>query len=216
MPEFLDRHPKNGKADAHLFLAHGAGAPMDSPFMHDLCEFLAECKIATTRFEFAYMSQRREGGKRRPPPRAEMLQSEFIEALDARFEKNSRPRKLLIGGKSMGGRVASLIASRPDVDGLFDGLVCIGYPFHPPGKPDRLRTEHLAALDCSTLIVQGERDPLGNREEVAAYTLARTIKLHWIIDGDHDLKPRRASGITQAQALANAAGAVAKFASALK
>jgi predicted alpha/beta-hydrolase family hydrolase len=114
---------------------------------------------------------------------------------------------LVIGGKSMGGRIASLIADEAGVA----GLVCLGYPFHPVGKPDRLRVAHLATLTTPTLIVQGTRDPFGTREEVAGYALSDAIKIHWLEDGDHDFKPRKASGHTQQQHWHDAVAAVAGF-----
>jgi predicted alpha/beta-hydrolase family hydrolase len=122
---------------------------------------------------------------------------------------------LLIGGKSMGGRVASLIADEQFAAGAIAGLVCLGYPFHPPRKPEQLRTAHLQAMACPALIVQGERDPFGGRGEVAGYRLSPAIRLHWADDGDHDLGPRGASGFTRKGNLAAAADAVAQFATTL-
>ena len=119
---------------------------------------------------------------------------------------------LLIGGKSMGGRVASLVADDLHAAGRIAGLVCLGYPFHPPGKPDRLRTAHLEHLACPALIVQGERDPFGTRAEVGAMRLSPAIRFHWAGDGDHDLGPRGGSGFTRKGNLAAAADAVAAFA----
>jgi uncharacterized protein len=114
---------------------------------------------------------------------------------------------LVIGGKSMGGRIASLVADEAGVA----GLVCLGYPFHPVGKPDRLRVEHLAAINTPTLIVQGERDPFGSREEVGGYKLARKLRVKWIDDGDHSFKPRKASGRTEAGNCVVAVKAVVAF-----
>jgi hypothetical protein len=118
----------------------------------------------------------------------------------------------LIGGKSLGGRVASLVADRLFADRRISALVCLGYPFHPPGKPERLRTAHLAALVCPTLIIQGERDPFGAREEVESYALSAAIRIHWAADGDHDLGPRGGSGFTRRGNLEAAADAIADFA----
>jgi predicted alpha/beta-hydrolase family hydrolase len=119
---------------------------------------------------------------------------------------------VLIGGKSMGGRVASLVADELHAAGSIVGLVCLGYPFHPPNKPAQLRTAHLERLACPALIVQGERDPFGGRAEVEGYALSAAIRLHWASDGDHDLGPRGASGFTRKGNLAAAADAVAAFA----
>ena len=103
--------------------------------------------------------------------------------------------------------MASLVADELGVK----GLVCLGYPFHPQGKPERLRTAHLAELQTPTLIVQGTRDALGNREEVEGYTLSSAIRLHWLEDGDHDLKPRVKSGFTHDQHLRDCVEEVAAF-----
>ena len=117
------------------------------------------------------------------------------------------PGRLVLGSKSMGGRVASLIADELGVR----GLVCLGYPFHPAGRPERTRTAHLAALATPALIVQGERDALGGRAEVAGYALSPSICLAWRADGDHSFKPRRASGHTEHQAWEEGIAAVAAF-----
>jgi predicted alpha/beta-hydrolase family hydrolase len=194
-----------------VVLAHGAGAPMTSPFMEAVARLLDERNIAAARFEFAYMAARRTGGKRRPPPKAELLTAEY-EAAVAAARELARGRRLLIGGKSLGGRVASLVADRLFADRRISALVCLGYPFHPPGKPERLRTAHLAALVCPTLIIQGERDPFGAREEVESYALSAAIRIHWAADGDHDLGPRGGSGFTRRGNLEAAADAIADFA----
>ena len=122
---------------------------------------------------------------------------------------------LLIGGKSMGGRVASLVADEVHAQGRIAGLVCLGYPFHPPKKPDQLRTAHLVGLSCPALIVQGDRDPFGSRSEVEGLALSAAIRFHWVGDGDHDLGPRGNSGFTRKGNLAAAADAVAAFAASL-
>jgi predicted alpha/beta-hydrolase family hydrolase len=166
-----------------------------------------------TRFEFDYMAARRAGGPKRPPPKAETLTSEYRDMV--RSASKTRPKTLLIGGKSLGGRVASLIADELYEHGEIGGLVCLGYPFHPPGKPDQLRTQHLETLRCPALIVQGERDPFGNRAEVEALSLSKKITFAWIGDGDHDFGPRGRSGFTRKGNLAAAAAAVAAFAARL-
>lgn len=177
---------------ATLVLAHGAGAAMDSDFMNQLAEGLAVAGIRVVRFEFPYMAERRNGGKKRPPDRAPKLLEHYAAVLD---ELGEAP--VFIGGKSMGGRMATLLAAERPVAG-----VCVfGYPFHPPGKPEKQRIEHLPGLRCPVLICQGERDPMGRREEVAAYQLPSSIELHWLDDGDHSLKPRKASGLTLADNL---------------
>lgn len=112
-----------------------------------------------------------------------------------------------IAGKSMGGRMASMLADEVGAD----GLICLGYPFYAAGKPEKPRVAHLADLKTPTLIIQGERDALGNREAVAGYQLSRAIELLWLAAADHDLKPLKASGFTQQQHLHQAADAIAVF-----
>lgn len=201
----------DGPEDARftILLAHGAGAPMDSTSMNATAKALAAANIRVARFEFGYMAARRTG-TRRPPPRAESVMPEYIAAVD---DLGPTPGPLLIGGKSMGGRVASMVA-----DALFDakriaGLVCLGYPFHPPEKPTQLRTAHLKGLRTPALIVQGTRDQFGVPDEVRTYDLSPSIELLWLEDGDHDLKPRKAlSGFTTAQHMKTLADTVHAFA----
>lgn len=195
--------PDNAPA---LLLAHGAGAPMDSPFMNEFSGLLAGRGVRTLRFEFSYMATRRIDGSKRPPDRMPKLEAAFQEAF-TEARTLIVDAQLFVGGKSMGGRVASHL-----VDALgADGLVCLGYPFHPPGRPEKLRTEHLAAIQAPALIVQGERDPFGKRDEVAGYPLSPSTKVFWTPDGDHDQKPRKASGFTHADNMTAAADAVATF-----
>ncbi|HXE87732.1 MAG TPA: alpha/beta family hydrolase [Hyphomicrobiaceae bacterium] len=198
-------------APVRFLCAHGAGAGMETPFLKTFAQLLAERGVATLRFEFAYMAARRFGGTRRPPPKAERLMDEYRAAVAAA----GPGAPLVIGGKSMGGRVASLVADELYAAGRVAGLVCLGYPFHPPGKPEQLRTVHLQALACPALIVQGDRDPFGSRAEVealmAAKAIAPAIRFHWAGDGDHDLGPRGGSGFTRKGNLATAADAVAAW-----
>jgi len=190
---------------ATLLLAHGAGAGMDSPFMEQLAEALARRDIRTLRFDFPYMARARAEGRRRPPNPAPVLLEHWRAMVATWRAVESGP--LWLAGKSMGGRMASLLAD----DLGATGLVCLGYPFHPAGKPERLRTEHLATLATPTLIVQGERDALGTRTEVAGYALAPTLEVQWIATADHDLKPLKSSGLSQTQALVETAAWVAAF-----
>jgi predicted alpha/beta-hydrolase family hydrolase len=139
------------------------------------------------------MARRRSSAGRKPPPRAETLCPEYFAAIDALGAK----RPLIIGGKSMGGRIASMIADDLHAAGRIMGLLCLGYPFHPIGKPEQLRTAHLAKMKTPALIAQGTRDPFGTREEVSTYALSKSIEILWLEDGDHDLKPRqRISGFS--------------------
>jgi predicted alpha/beta-hydrolase family hydrolase len=188
-----------------VLLAHGAGAPMDSAAMSAAARALAAAGLRVARFEFGYMAARRSG-TRRPPPRAETLKPEYVAAV---AELAASP--LVIGGKSMGGRVASMVADELHAAGRVAGLLCLGYPFHPPGKPEQTRTAHLAALATPTLICQGTRDPFGGRDDVAGYRLSDRIEILWLEDGDHDLRPRKDSGFTAAGHLAAMARAVAEW-----
>lgn len=185
--------------------AHGAGASMDSRGMTDVAARLAVRGVRVVRFEFGYLASRR-AGVRRPPPRADTLLDEYRAVLAA---VGGRP---VIGGRSMGGRVASLIADSLFSSGKIAGLVCLSYPWHPPARPDEPRTAHLADLHVPTLIVQGTRDPFGSPAEVAGYALSAAIEMLWLADGDHELRPRKSvSGFTHAQHLDTAADAVAAF-----
>lgn len=195
-----------GQVTGRIILAHGAGAPMDSAPMTALARGLSERGFEVVRFEFPYMHARREGS-RRGPDREPVLRQTWHRVI----EQVGDPAGLVIGGKSMGGRMASLIADEAGVQ----GLVCFGYPFHPPGRPEKLRTAHLAAIRTPTLILQGTRDPFGKPEEVAGYELAATIRVVWIEDGDHSFKPRKKSGRTLEQNLSQAVDETASFAVAL-
>lgn len=190
-----------------LLLAHGAGQGRDAPFMSQISAGLAAGGLRVFRFNFPYMSQMQASGKRRPPDRAPVLQAAFEAAIDALQQQGVSRQRLLIGGKSMGGRMASLIADKHAVA----GLVVYGYPFHPPGKPEKLRTDHLAGLRTPSLICQGERDPFGRREEVAGYTLSPAIRLCWLQDGEHSFKPRKSSGLSEAGNLQLAVQATLDF-----
>lgn len=203
---FLFDGPEQAKVT--ILLAHGAGAPMDSAAMTGLARTLAGAGLRVARFEFAYMASRRSTDSRKPPPAAEKLKAEYLAAIEALGAKGP----LVIGGKSMGGRVASMIADDLHAAGRIAGLLCLGYPFHPIGKPEQLRTAHLAELRTPCLIAQGTRDLFGTREEVASYTLSKAIELLWLEDGDHDLKPRKAvSGFSAADHLKTLAEAVSAW-----
>ena len=148
-------------AIATILLAHGAGAGSQSPGMAAIASALVRAGFRVARFDFAYMAALHETGP------------------------------LIVGGKSMGGRVASMVAGELFASGRTGGLLCIGYPFHPPTQPDRPRIAHLTSLAAPTLICQGTRDPFGGRDEVASYGLSEKIELLWLEDGDHELRPRK-------------------------
>lgn len=198
---YLENGDKN--SGTTLILAHGAGAPMDSPFMAYFAEEIAKAGFHVVRFEFPYMQERRTSGKKRPPNKQADLLAHWKEVI-ADFNGQAR---IFIGGKSMGGRMASLIADETNVE----GLVCLGYPFYAIGKPEKPRTEHLEDLQSPTLIVQGERDSMGNRETVEHYQISKEIRLHWLTDGDHSFKPRKASGLTEEENWEKGVKAVVDF-----
>lgn len=207
--QFLFDGPED--AQTTILLAHGAGAPMDSASMTATAKALAAAGFRVARFEFAFMAARRADGGRKPPPRADKSMPEFIAAV---HDLGARSGKLIIGGKSMGGRVASMVADTLLAEGRIIGLLCLGYPFHPPGKPEQLRTAHLMDLKTPTLICHGTRDEFGLPSEIAGYGLAATIDLKFLEDGDHDLKPRKSiSGFTAADHLRTMAQAVRDWSS---
>lgn len=184
-----------------VVLAHGAGAGMEHPWMQSVTTGLAAHGLRVARFEFAYM-RGRAAGTRRGPDRMPALQQAFREAVTLA----AAPR-VALAGKSMGGRIATMLADELSAV----AAVAFGYPFHPPGKPDQLRTAHLQSLRTPTLILQGERDPFGKPDEVPGYGLSAAITVQWLEDGDHSLAPRKKSGHTAAQHLATACAAAADF-----
>lgn len=204
------RAAPTGSRHPHVLLAHGASQPVTSPFFETITEHLLQRGISVHRLTFDYMAERTESGSRRPPPKIETLLPAYESAIAA-TRKVAKGGALFIGGKSMGGRAASLVAQDLYDKRAIAGLVCLSYPFHPPKKPDSLRTAHLTTLTCPALIVQGERDPFGTPTEVASYGLPATVSMAWCRDGDHDLKPRKASGETWDGNLAYAAERIATF-----
>ncbi|GHA24407.1 alpha/beta fold hydrolase [Oceanisphaera arctica] len=194
----------NGADNApnRVLLTHGAGAGMEHSVMNSLALGLADEQIQVIRFEFPFMQKTRADGRKRPPDREPALLNCWRE-MAAEF---AHPR-LFLAGKSMGGRMASLVA-----DELAPaGLVLLGFPFTPPGKPDRFRGQHLATLATPTLLAQGERDNFGNRAAVAAYDLAPGVNTQWVKDGDHGFSPRKSSGTTLERNLAAIVAGMRRF-----
>lgn len=203
---------QNGKADlATIILAHGAGAGMEHPFMESFATGLANHGMKVIRFNFPYMQKTKDDGKKRPPDRAPKL-LEAYEAVIRETTRNDHP--LIIGGKSMGGRIASMLAATSEAP--IDGLVCLGYPFHAPGKPEKVRTDHFPDIKVPTLIVQGERDPFGGTALIDTMSFPANFEILIAPDGNHDLTPRKKSGHTQEENWCKAMDAIARFATALQ
>ena len=194
----------NGPPDAKttVVLAHGAGAGMEHPFLAAVAEGLAAVGLFVVRFPFPYQHDARSGKRRGPDPMP-VLQATMREVV-----RSHARSAVVLAGKSMGGRVATMLADELEAA----GVVVFGYPFHPPKEPQRLRTAHLADLKTRTLILQGERDPFGTRAEVAGYALSPRIEIVWLPDGDHSLAPRKSSGFTAAGHLQTAIEHAAAFA----
>lgn len=195
---FLWNGPTRGPM---LLLAHGSGAPMDSPFLETVATGLGERGLRVGRFEFPYMQKRRETGGKRPPDSREKLIACWREAVQA------VPGPVVLAGKSLGGRIASYLADEVGAR----ALVVLGYPYHPPGRPDSLRIEHLEHLQTPSLFLQGTRDVFGSPDEIASYPLSPSIRREWIADGDHAFVPRVSSGRTEQQNLALAVDRVVDF-----
>ncbi|MGI0116832.1 alpha/beta fold hydrolase [Zooshikella sp. RANM57] len=191
----------------YFVFAHGAGAPMDSPFMSYFAEAVAGLGVNVMRFEFPYMDQRRHSGKKRPPDR----QPKLIACWEYMVQQLSVQQKVIIGGKSMGGRMATLLAANQTLPLNVQGVVCLGYPFYAAGKRDKPRIEHLQTLKLPTRIIQGTRDSLGNKQYVQDYSLSAAVKIHWLAEADHDLVPSKRSGFSKEEYWQQAASWVAHF-----
>lgn len=196
MPELLGDGPEDGRAV--IVLAHGAGAGMRSDFMAFQAAALAEAGLLCLRFEFPYM----QAGRKAPDKAAVLEESWRAVAEDVRARAGERP--LVLGGKSMGGRIASqaVAAGAPA-----DGLVFHGYPLHPPGRPDKVRKAHLPEVGAPMLFVEGTRDPfcpLDTLRDVIAET-GIDATVHVVADGDHSFKVRASSGRSTKDAWAEVA-----------
>ncbi|RVU39730.1 alpha/beta hydrolase [Hwanghaeella grinnelliae] len=207
--DFLSTGPV--QSSTVLILAHGAGAPMDSPFMNAVADGVATAAIRCVRFEFPYMAGRRHGGKKRPPDRQPVLLDHFQKVIQQISETAPKGASIYIGGKSMGGRMATLLAAQAVEKPLFQAVLCLGYPFHPPGKPEKTRTDHFPEISCPVLVCQGDRDPFGTRAEIENYALPSHVQFCWLPDGNHDLAPRVKSGYTKEENLAATIAAMVDF-----
>lgn len=179
-----EKQPKSyiGRA---IFI-HGAGAPSDSQWMNEVSDVLQHCGWWVWRAEFAYMAQRRHGLPKRPPPKTAQLVSE----LDQAVQPLNSELTLLVG-KSMGGRIASHWLAEAAVPRSVVGALVLGYPFHPLGRPDRPRTEHLSQLQKPVEIIQGTHDPMGSFDWVTANPLPQNLTVFWQTGGGHDLNVAR-------------------------
>jgi predicted alpha/beta-hydrolase family hydrolase len=181
----------SGSSRKIFVFAHGAGAGERHPFMVAVARGLAERGIDVVPFEFPYMRQ-----KRKAPDKAPVLEAAFREAIDDARARVTPDHALFIGGKSMGGRMATHLAAQwaePKVGLQLHGVIALGYPLHPPGKPAQLRVAHLPSITVPMLIVQGARDTFGTPEELRPILkpLSARVTLHVVDEGDHSLAVRR-------------------------
>ncbi|HHQ4600787.1 alpha/beta fold hydrolase [Aeromonas veronii] len=199
---------REGAVDApvRILLAHGAGAGMEHAFLAELSRLLAGPDIEVVRFNFPYMSKRALDGKRRPPDRQPVLLAHWREMV----REFAHPR-LFLAGKSMGGRMAAEISDEIYCEMNAAGLLILGYPFHPPARPDRWRGEVLKQIKTPTLLLQGERDTFGSRVELADFPFSSAVSVHWLTDGDHGFKPRKSSGLCEQDNLQQAASRIRQF-----
>ncbi|MDM7861183.1 alpha/beta fold hydrolase [Alteromonas sp. ASW11-36] len=211
------KSPSDISVRGQVILGHGAGAGMHSEFMQQMASLLAQNGVTTWLFNFPYMQRSVAEGKKRPPDRMPKLLSHITEVVTAVSQSADfdTALPLALGGKSMGGRAATMWLADPDTPAQHKaqvaGVVVLGYPFHPPGKPDALRVEHLATMDKPGLVLQGERDTFGNRARVTALALPESFVVNWVMDGDHSLKPRKSAAVTYEQNLQYAAKEIATW-----
>lgn len=200
-----------------LLLAHGSGAPMDSGPMARLAQALAFAGFRVRRFEFPFMKERRTTGKRRPPDRPPVLLQAWLDAIEQVRAEEPESGPIWIGGRSLGGRMASMLLSAEHQPDAAAGALVFGYPFHPPRKPHQWRTDHFPALRRPLWIAQGERDPFGRRNEVEALMpFPGPVHVEWVPDGDHELLPTRRSGLDPDQLLATVADQARRFVQAVE
>jgi predicted alpha/beta-hydrolase family hydrolase len=185
-------YPAEGKARAAIVLAHGAGAPQTHPWMVAMARGLTARAIDVVTFNFLYAERKRRMVDR--PPVLEATWRAVVLAVRARDDV--AVGRLFAGGKSMGGRIATQVAAQEGAAWPVAGLVLLGYPLHPPGKPETLRAAHLPAVRVPMLFVQGERDTFGTRDELAPIVErlkggAPGTRLYVVEGGDHSLATRR-------------------------
>jgi predicted alpha/beta-hydrolase family hydrolase len=204
--------PKRG-IDRAVLLAHGAGADLDAPALVAVSAALAERGIPSLRFNYPY----RDAGKKAPDRPAVLLAATRAAAADLAKRTRLGPERLVVGGRSMGGRYCSLVVADADDPLPALGLLLLGYPLHPAGKPDQPRVEHLGRIRVPTLFVSGTRDALGAKPALrrAARRVKGPVSWHWIESGDHSFKPLRSSGLAFDDVLADLAIASAEWVASL-
>ncbi|GLX79971.1 alpha/beta hydrolase [Thalassotalea insulae] len=202
-PSLLKKEVNNARA--YVVFAHGAGADKDSEFIEQISIRLNQRAINVLCFNFYYMDKRLLDGKRYPPDRMPKLLSCFEQVLT----QVTTELPIFLMGKSMGGRVAATIAGQV-LKGV-KGVICLGYPFHPQKQPQKLRLEPLQQTQLPVLVVQGDRDALGCRAEIADYQLSELCQINFLPDGDHDLKPRKKSGFSHQAHLDSAVDMIESF-----
>ena len=188
---------------ATLLLAHGSGAGIATPFMTALAEGISTFGITVIRFEFPYMTKARTLGKKQAPNSNAILEKTYRTQIQSVLDH----QPLFIGGKSMGGRIASQIADVHPVN----GCICLGYPFHPPGNPSKLRTAHLQQIRTPVCILQGTRDPFGTKTEILEYPLSPNIQLHFLEYGNHSFETRKKDPVRTEALLRQASKITAAF-----
>lgn len=205
--EFLVNSPEEEPRGIFL-LAHGAGRGAANPFLETVAQGVVSSGLRVVRFNFPYMERMLQTGKRKSPNSGSVLRKCFSDVISHCIEQEQVPsRYIIVAGKSMGARAASMIADRHQVA----GAVCLSYPFHPPRKVEPLRITHLQKIKTPTLICQGERDPNGRRGEVEQYSLSKSVRFHWIADADNNFKSPKTSGRSQQESLADVINAVDRF-----
>jgi predicted alpha/beta-hydrolase family hydrolase len=194
--------PKRG-ADRAVLLAHGAGSDMHAATLARVADALAGAKIPSLRFNYPY----RDAG-RKSPDRAAVLDAATREAA-AELARQTKlpPERLVLGGRSMGGRYCSLIVGDDDHPVAALGLLLLGYPLHAAGKPDKPRVDHFPRLRVPCLFVSGTRDSLAGQEALtdAVKAIKGPVTMHWLESADHGYRPRKASGRTLEDVAAEAA-----------
>lgn len=209
---------KQIRAGLTALLGHGAGASQDSGFMRMFAKGLAQRGLDVMTFNFVYMEQGRS-----VPDHKHKLESCFRAVIDTAVKhRKLKNNRLVIGGKSMGGRIASQVAAEASqaeepLAGHIDGLVFLGYPLHPPGAPEKLRVEHLQNVSKPMLFVQGTRDALGTPEEIQPFIkgLRPAAKIHSIEGGDHSFKAPKKFGLPQEEIYETAMDEIARWAGSL-